>query len=231
MIAKIYLRVIFSIIIHLLTTYAYADDGVKFSELRIFGAANTFTTEPTALNNLTAADNVQKLDSITGLGLEADAKYKSFKFGTRFKYVLMSKEPANAAVGGNSALTISQYSTGLLGRFPIIENSWAQFDAFIELGMANTTIDVKTSSSGKGTFKKDGSFYQRAGASIGAGGPAFKFYVEAGQEWNNMKDLTFSGTLSNNISAVDLSGPYFAVGIIISGLPSWIKPGGITVGK
>lgn len=220
-----------SLVTNLFSSQAWAEEGIKFSELRIFGATNTFTNEPVAFNNLTAADNVQKLDSLTGFGLEADAKFKAFKFGTRFKYVLMSKEPANAPLGGNSALTVSQYTAGLLGKLPVVDKDWAQVDLFVELGMANTSIDIKTLSSGNGTFKKDGSFYQRAGASLGLGTPSFKFFVEAGQEWNNVSDLSFSGTLANNISSVDLSGPYYAVGIIISGLPSWIKPGSISVGK
>lgn len=223
---------IFPILItSIFTSISYADNSLKFSELRILATTNTFATEPTALNNLTAADNVQKLDTSNGIGLEADAKYKAFKVGTRFKYVLMSKEPIGAAVGGPSALTISQYTVGLLGRYPIVDNDLLTFDVVAELGMANTSFDVKTIASGNGTFKKDGSFFQRAGAAFGVGWPSAKFYFEVGQEWNKLDDMSFTGTIANNINSVDLSGPYFSIGLIISGMPSWITPGGITFGK
>ena len=55
--------------------------------------------------------------------------------------------------------------------------------------------------------------------------------VEAGQEWNKLTDLKFEGTLANNVTEVDFSGPYISAGLIFSGIPSWITPGGITFGK
>lgn len=224
---KIYITTILCIF----TLSAQANNDIKFSELRFFGSTNTFAKEPTALNNLTAPDNVQKLDSITSIGLEADAKYKWLKVGTKFTYALMSKEPANAPVGGTSSLTVNQYTVGLLARVPVVDTDLFMFDVMAELGMSNNKIDIQTSTSGKGTFTKDGNFYQRAGVSAGIGWQTFKFYAEVGQEWNKLDDLKFEGTLANNVTSADFSGPYVSVGIIILGLPSWIKPGGVTFGK
>ena len=214
-----------------LSITAKADDGLKWSELRVLINTNTLATAPTALNNLTAPDNVPALDTLHSIGIEADAKYKWIKVGTQLRGTLFSLTPPNAALGGNSSLTVQQYAGGVLARIPIIDKDMLQFDVFAELGIANTKIDVQTSSSGKGTFTKDSGFYQRAGASLGLGWATFKFYVEAGQEWNNLNDLSFQGTIANNIKSVDFTGPYYALGIIIYGMPSWIKPGGITVGK
>lgn len=213
------------------TLNTFADDGLKFSELRVLLMTNTFGSAPAALNNLTAPDNVDALDTIYGIGIEADARYKWVKIGTRFKGVLMSKSAPNAPSNSSVGLTVGQYSGGVLARVPVTEQDHVNFDVLAEVGAANTKIDVETSSSGKGTFSKDAGVFARAGASVGVGWPTFKFYVEAGQEWNNLTDLKFEGTLTNNVREVDFSGPYVSVGMIFSGIPSWITPGGITFGK
>lgn len=206
-----------------------ADDGIKWSELRFFLSTNTLATSPTALNNLTAADNVQKLSDLTGIGLEADAQLKPWlKIGTRIKGIWNSVYPPNPPSPATAYLQVSQYSGGVLVRVPIVNNDWLLFDTFAEVGVANTKIDVQTISSGKGTFSKESGFYQRAGVSAGIGGPAIKFYLEAGQEWNNLSGMSFQGTLNQNVSSVDLTGSYYAFGLIFSGIPSWIKVGGFS---
>lgn len=220
-----------ALFILLFTFNTFADDGLKFSELRVLLMTNTFGKAPTALNTLTAPDNVDALDSIYGIGLEADARYKWVKFGTRFKAVLMSKNAPNAPANSSAGLTVEQYSAGALVRVPLTEQDHFQFDVLAEIGGANTKIDVETSSAGKGTFSKEAGLFGRAGASVGVGWPTFKIYLEAGQEWNNLNNLKFEGNLANNVSEVDFSGPYYSVGLIFSGIPSWITPGGITFGK
>ncbi len=218
--------------IFLLALNSPAED-IKFSELRIFLSNNTFATPQTSLNNQTAADNVEKFSQLTGVGLEADARVKPWlKIGSRIKGVWNSVYPPNPPSPATSYLQLSQYSAGLLARVPIAEKDWLQADIFAELGLANTKIDIQTISAGKGTYTKDSGLYQRAGISIGMGSAAFKIYAEAGQEFNNLGTPSYEGTLTaNNVTGVDLSGPYYAVGVIISGLPSWIKPGTVSVGK
>lgn len=211
---------------------ASADDGFKWSELRLFGASNKFTNEPTALNNLSAVDNTQKLTDLTGFGLEADARVKSWlKVGTRIKGIWNSVYPVNPPSPATAYLQVTQYSAGILARIPLAEKDLLYADAFAELGLANTKIDVQTISTGKATFTNDSGFFQRAGVTVGIGSPAVKFYVEGGQEWNTLNQIKFEGTLPNSITSVDFTGPYYAIGLIISGIPSWIKPGSITVGK
>lgn len=228
---KTYKALFFLIIVQLFNITALADDGIKWSELRIFLSSNTFSSPPTALNNLTATDNVQKLNDLTGVGLEAVGKFKPWlKVGTRIRGIWNSVYPSNPPSPATAYLSVSQYGGGVVARIPIIEKEWMQFDAFAELGLANTKIDIQTIGSGRGTFTNNSGFYQRAGASVGVGFPSAKLYFEAGQEFNNLNSMSFEGTLSNNVSSVDFTGPYYAIGIIISGMPSWIKPGFISVG-
>ncbi|MCC2677935.1 MAG: hypothetical protein K0R29_511 [Pseudobdellovibrio sp.] len=194
---------------------------------------NNLTTVPTALNNLTAPDGVDRLDTLYGIGLEADGRWKWLKLGTRFKGILMSKDAPNSPTPPTAYLTVGQYSGAAIARLPFIERDSVNFDLLFELGAANTSIDVRTNGSGKSDIKCEACVFGRIGASINLGWPSFKFSFEGGQEFNNLTNLKATGDLAaaNNISSIDLSGPYFAVGFIIYGIPSWIKPGGITVGK
>lgn len=205
------------------------DVDFKWSEIRFFISNNNFSDDNTALNSLTTADNVEKLKSLAGFGLEVDARLKPWlKVGTRIKGIfnaVKAPEPAQAYT------QLSQYTAGLLARIPIVDNSSVLFDVFTEVGLANTTLEVKTTSSGTGEFSKEGGVFGRAGASVGFGWESGKIFVEGGQEWNKLDGLSFKGNLVNNVSSVDLSGTYVSVGVIISGIPSWIKPGGISSGK
>lgn len=223
---------IFAIFIFFFGLNSSAND-LKFSELRVFLSNNTFGTPQTSLNNQTAPDSVEKFSQLTGVGLEADARVKPWlKVGSRIKGIWNSVYPPNPPTPATSYLQISQYSAGLLARVPLAEKDWLQADIFAELGLANTKIDIQTISAGKGTYTRDSGFYQRAGVSVGIGSAALKIYAEAGQEFNNLGTPSYEGTLTaNNVSTVDLSGPYYAVGVIISGIPSWIKPGTVSVGK
>ena len=217
-------------LIHILNFSAQANEGLKWSELRVFISNNSFFKEPTEFNNLTVADNVEKLDHLTGFGLEVDAHFKPWlKIGTRIKGIWNSVYPPNNSWPATAYLSVSHYSGSMLARVPVVEKEVFLFDVFAELGLSNNKIDIQTISSGKVTFTKDQHFFQRAGASIGLGSSSMKIYLEAGQEWNNLNGLNREGTLSTNISSIDLTGPYYAFGLIISGIPSWIKPGGFSI--
>ena len=216
--------------VFLVSLKGYSEPSIKWSELRLFYGNSRFSTDPTALNNLTAPDNVAPFNNPTSLGFEADGQIQPwFKVGTKFKGIWNAVSSPNPS--STASLAVQQTEAGLLARFPIVDKEWILLDAALELGLANTKIDVQTVNSGKGTFKKDAGFYQRAGASLGLGSSSVKFYLEVGQEWNNLTSLSYQGTLATSISSIDFSGPYFSLGLIISGIPSWIKPGSVTVGK
>jgi hypothetical protein len=147
---------------------------------------------------------------------------------TRFKGIFNSVYPPGSTA---SYIQLSQYSAGLLGRVPLVDSNTVLVDIFAELGASNNKIEVKTSASGSAEFTKDSVFFQRVGASLGLGWSSFKIFAEAGQEFHKIDNLNKSGSLVAAVSSVDLSGPYVSVGLVISGMPSWIKPGGISTGK
>lgn len=216
--------ILFLALITLFTAHSEADDSVKWSEVRLYHATNKLAAAPTALNNLTAPDNVPALDTLQSLGIEIDGQYKMLKVGVKFGYTNSSAEPPNAPFPAPAYLSVSQFTAGLVARIPIVTQPAYLFDAFVELGAADTTFNAQTISSGKATLKKDKNFYQRAGASVAVGSAAVKLYAEVGQEWNKVSDPSSSGTMVTNIPAVDLSGTYFALGLIISDVPEWLKP-------
>jgi hypothetical protein len=230
---KTYIKIIVLFFIIFNSSLSQAVDlDFKWSELRVFIGGNNLAKDPTELNNLGNADNVEDYKSFTGIGLEADAQLaKKFKVGTRIKGIWNSMYPPNAPNPPTSYVAISQYSAGFLGRLTLIDTENVLVDVVAELGLANTKFDVKTTSSGNGMFTKDAGFFQRLGATVGLGWPSVKFYIEAGQEWNKLDDIKFEGTITHNLTSLDLSGPYYVVGVIISGIPSWIKPGGVSYGK
>ena len=201
-----------------------ASDDVQWSEFRLFHATNKLSTAPASLNALTAPDNTPALDTLPSIGIEVDGRYKWIKFGVKFGYTNTSAEPANSPFPATAYLKVSQLTAGLVGRVPIIDQPSLIFDAFAELGAADTEFTVQTISSGKAVLKKDKNFYQRAGVSAGVGNPSIKLYVEAGQEWNKVDDLSASGTMTTTVTGVDLSGTFYAIGLIITDVPEWMKP-------
>lgn len=208
-------------------TQAFAAD-IKWSEIRLFGTTNSFTNTQTDLDNLTSADKTPSLTQYTGYGLEAYGQMNWFKFGFRYKGAWASLTPDNSTTPATAFLHLQQAGGGPVLRIALINQDWLLLDIFGEVGSTNTTIDVLTKSSGSGTFSKNGTIYERAGASLGIGWSSFKLYVEAGKEWNKVDTPTFTGTLSNSITSIDLSGTYIGFGMIIVGVPSWFH---ITGGK
>jgi hypothetical protein len=202
---------------------------VKWSEIRIYGTNNKIGTTPDTFNALTAADGVNGLTNLSGLGIEADVRLgRMLKVGTRVRGVWNLNTANNAPNPPTAFVAVQQFQGSLFFRIPILDQDWLTLDGIGEGGVENTHIDVTTTSNGAGTFTRNSSFFERAGASVGIGWKSIKFFFEAGQEWNYLDNMTFEGTLNNNIKNLDLSGPYFAFGIIISGVPSWIKPGGVS---
>lgn len=204
--------------------------SLKWSELRVFASETRFNNQPEELNAMLAADGIEKLDTAVGFGLEANAQVNSwFKAGTKFKGIFAGSNKKEAQFPATEYIQIQQYSAGLIGRVGLINKQNILFDIFAEAGLSNNTIEIK-SSFGSSKWDKKSHFYQRAGASLATGSSSLKFYVEGGFENFKLDNLEHTGTFGQNTSSIDLSGPFVGVGLIISGIPSWIKPGGVSVG-
>lgn len=221
---KKYINLLTTVILITLTHNAYADDKIKWSEIRLFHSTLNLATTPTSLNNLSAPDGVSGLDTLRSLGLEIDGQWKWLKIGAKFTYMNSSSEPPNSPFPPLAYQSTRQFNAGIVGRLPLADKDSLLFDVFAEIGASDTTLDVQTIGSGRGSLDKDQNFYQRAGASVGIGSKDLKLYIEAGQEFNKLDGLKATGTLVSGISTVDLSGPYYSIGLIISGVPDWLTP-------
>ncbi len=206
---------------------AQAQLALSWSEVRLFASTNRFGTAPDGLNSLTTTDKVNSLSALNGLGFEADFHLLPWlKGGIRYAGIWTLMTPDNAPNPPTAFLAVQQTKFGLILRVPLAEKDWLRFDLFGEAGSANTHIDLQTIGSGQGTFSKNGSIYERAGASLGIGWKSMYVFFEAAQEWNNLDGVSFAGSLPNSITAIDLGGMYYGVGLIFSGIPSWVKIGG-----
>lgn len=214
-----------------LTVPARAKDyNLKWSEVRFFLSDTTFANRDENLGALMQVDQIEELKKVTGFGLEVDAEVSSwFKAGTKIKGVFNGSNKKEAPFPATEYLAVQQYSAGLTGRVMLVNKENFFFDVFGELGLSNNTVELKTTA-GNAKWDKNSHFYQRAGASTGFGGSSFKVFVEGGYESFKLDNLNYEGTIGQNIDEIDLSGSYVSVGLIISGLPSWIKPSGLSIG-
>lgn len=219
MILNVFLNVLF------LTIPAHAKEiNLKWSEVRFFLSDTTFANKDENLGALMQADQIEELKTVTGFGLEVDAELSSwFKAGTKIKGVFDGSNKKEAPFPATEYLSVQQYAAGLTGRVMLVNKEKFFFDVFGELGLSNNTVELRTTA-GNAKWDKDMHFYQRAGASMGIGGSAFKMFVEGGYENFKLDHLKYEGTTGQNIDEIDLSGSYVSVGLIVSGLPSWIKP-------
>jgi hypothetical protein len=207
------------------------DISMNWSELRVFATETTFANQSEELNTLLEMDGIEKLDKVVGFGLEADAEVtKWFKVGTKFRGIFTGSNKKEAKLPATEYLSIQQYSAGLVGRISLINKQNLLLDIFAEAGLSNNTIEIK-STLGSAKWEKNSHFYQRAGASLAAGGPAIKFYIEGGYEMFKLDNLKHEGQFGQNTSEIDLSGSFVGIGLVFSGIPSWIKPRGLSTGK
>lgn len=204
------------------------DIDFKWSEIRLFISETSLASSPSDLNALTVADGVPELKKLTGFGLEATAELSSLlKVGTKFKGIFSGTNKEEGVTPSTAYLSVQQYSAGLTGRLAVANTPNVLFELFAELGLSNNTIEVR-STAGNATWTKDSHFYQRGGLAAGFGSKDFKFYAEGGYENFNLDGVSYEGTVGSTIKSIDLSGAYVGLGLIISGVPDWIKPKGIS---
>ena len=77
-------------------------------------------------------------------------------------------------------------------------------------------------SNSAGTLKKTPNPYKRAGAAIDVGFTNFFIFAEGGYQCEKLDTMSYSGTLSNSVSSIDLSGTYVAAEFIVTGLPGFL---------
>lgn len=210
-----------------LVTQAQAKDinlDIKWSDVRFFVSDTTLANPSSQLQTLAQADGIPDLTKLTGFGLEIIGQLAPrIKIGAKFRGVLFGTNKKDASAIPTSYYQVQQYTAGPTVRGLIIDTDSFFWDLYAEVGTANNTVQLSTAL-GKGEWSKSGDIYTRAGSALGIGGQSAKLLIEAGYESIKMSGAEYQGTVGSQVKEIDLSGPYVAVGLSISGLPSWIKP-------
>ncbi|MGZ3770603.1 MAG: hypothetical protein ACXVCP_18035, partial [Bdellovibrio sp.] len=196
-------------------------------QARFFAGVNS--VKPDTLNPVLQTDGLKKMDALGRYGFEANYPVLNFlDVGLRYtkRTQQSDQDPANSSTNYFSKL--DQDSLALLARFSVLKTDIVRVDVFGGFGGSNTTLTLKTATEdGMYTRKAaTGWFatpYTAAGASLALGFKQFFVYFEGGVETNKVTGFERSGTLSNNIDTVDLSGSYFSIGLMFDGVPGSFK--------
>ncbi|MDD4973488.1 MAG: hypothetical protein PHY93_04015 [Bacteriovorax sp.] len=219
-----------NIIITALVTLSIQSSSAKdlFLQGRLF-LANTNVNKLDNLNNAITNEGLKKIDKTTNFGVEITfPTFRFFEPGMRYTRRTFSADenPSNSLTNYEAQGT--QDSIQFLARFPFIRSSFFRFDIFGGVGGNNTTLKISTAASnGELSRSATGDWfatpYYAAGSSIGFGFKSILLYAEGGYEANKVNKLQKTGTISSNISSLDLSGSYFMIGIMFDGIKGFQK--------
>lgn len=186
------------------------------------------SVSPTDLNTSLESQSMKKVENITQYGVEI--VYPAFRYldvGVRYSHRTLNNDenPANAST--EYAAKIDQDTYMFLARFPFLKSDVVRLDAFAGAGGSNTTYSIKSATEDGSLTKKSGAGwfatpYAAAGASVAVGYKWIYFVMEGGFESNKPDSFDRSGTVSSNISNIDLSGSYLTIGILFTGVPGTI---------
>lgn len=183
------------------------------------------SVNPTSLNEAIAAQGLKKFDSLTQFGLEIT--YPLLKYldvGARLTARLANNEEQTPDPSTDFSARIEQQSYLLVARVPFVKTDLLRVDAFAGFGGSNTVFKIKTAGQdGELTRKATEGWlatpYAAYGASVSIGHKWIYLVFEGGIETNKVDGFTRSGSVNSNIDAMDFSGPYFSVGLMLDGIP------------
>lgn len=212
---------VFLLFIFGLTTVSHAE--VEFPvQVRLFAAGTN--TDPKNLNAELQSQGIERYETVYSFGIEANRPLTSFLnlgINYRKRYFATKENPDNPATEYEASL--NQDALQLIARVPILRGKILRFDLHGGIGGTNTRFKLRTATN-HGELSKTksndwfASLYSTYGASVGAGFKNFFFFIEGGMEQNKVKNFDRSGTISNNITELDLSGSYVAVGFMFDGV-------------
>lgn len=200
----------------ILPQQSFAGDEV-INQLRLFYGQNFIN--PTQVNEAADAASLNQLKKFDHYGIEAARDISpKFNLGLRLGLRTTRGTPKDSSEGNEYFLYMNQVSLTALLNFSIVKTDKFRFDAFTGFGMGSTTFGIKSSGQdGKLSNGESGPIGQ-IGVSMAFGQKVVFFKIEGGYEYNKVGSMTKTGTITNNITELDLSGSYFNVGILVDGL-------------
>lgn len=179
--------------------------------------------DPVNLNAELTAQGLKEVDLMPQLGVEI--LYPVLKYvdvGLRYTKRNISRDELVSVSSTEFESQIDQDSALAMVRVPFLKTEIVRMDVFAGFGGTNTTYKIKNATQDGELARKDAnswfsSSYSAYGGSVAIGYKQFYFVVEGGIESNEVKGFKSTGTI-NSLSAIDLSGTYFTVGLMFDGI-------------
>ena len=196
-------------------------------QARLFAGGTS--ANPTNLNDQMTTLGINEFKTITKYGVEATyAVMSNLDFGIRYQKRNQKNLEKTPTPGQDYFAQIDQDNVLLIARVPFYRNPYMRFDIYGGVGGSNTTFKLKTATQeGELTKREGGDWFASLTTSFGAsaafGYKSFFFVVEGGMETNKVDGFKRTGTVSNNIQTIDLSGGYVTVGLMFDGLTATSK--------
>lgn len=216
------MKLVLTVAVAFLFSQASFAKDVFPAQARLF--AGGVNANPKDVNDEYTAQSLKKMENLWQYGVEITyplARYLDVGMRYTRRMHTSDEKPSNTATDYEAELT--QDAVLLLARLPIIKSKIIRIDGFAGIGGTNTWLKMKTSS-------LDGELSRRAvndglatpygsyGASVAIGWDQFYIVFEGGFDQNKVGGLKTKGTMNGNIEAIDLSGGYFNVGILLDGV-------------
>lgn len=153
---------------------------------------------------------------------------KYLDVGARYSKRLLESDEEPSSSSTDYSARVDQDSLLLVARVPFVKSDIFRLDAFVGMGGSNTNLKMKTASQDGELTRKasEGWFaspYAAVGTSAAIGYKQFYFILEGGIETNKVNGFDRSGSVSNGIDTLDLSGSYFGIGLMFDGIPGSVK--------
>lgn len=202
------------VLILLISQNAFSQKSKLATNLRLYVGSQNF--DLTEANQNLKNQNFDQIESLPILGLEASAyATSSIQLGVRGH--IKSKIAKSTDGVANDSAQLTQSSFSVIARLDLLDSNLFFIDANIGVGLANSELEVNKTLI-KSTYKDESHFIGNAGLSAGVGWKSFFIFGEAGYENNESASLEKSVNAPDTYKKLELSGPYFLLGISLRGL-------------
>lgn len=190
---------------------------------RIFIGSNS--SSPADLNAEMTTQNFKTFSTVTKYGTDITyALNNIIDVGFRYEKINQTNLESVVTANQNYQATLSQDAVLGIARGPLIKNQNLKADAFLGIGVSNTTFSMKNATQdGQLSTGNYNSPVAEAGLTFGAGYKNVFLTFEAGYVYNKVSGLQKSGTITSSMSSIDLSGPFLTIGLAFDGITATSK--------
>lgn len=184
--------------------------------------------DPKNVNESVTPQGIKKIDNTAQYGVEVTYPLlKYLNVGARYTKRLINNEEDPSDGSTDFSTKVDQDSVLLLARVPFVKTDIFMVDAYAGVGGTNTSLKIKTAGQdGELSHKAaEGWFanpYAAAGVSFSIGYKQVFVVLEGGYEMNKVDGFSRTGSISNSVDTLDMSGSYLTLGLVFDGVPGSI---------